>query len=80
MELSISLIEGLLTASITGLVAWVFYLHTLLTETRVDLAKNYHSKEELRQTISDALSPLIREIERLARAIERLEDDKGQAK
>lgn len=78
MELSISLIEAGIIAAGTGLVGWVWFLHGELVKLQIELAKNYHSKEELRQSISDALSPLTREIERLARAVERIEQSDRQ--
>lgn len=76
MELSVSFIEGLMATAIVGLVGWVWFLHSKLVEVQIDLAKNYHSKEELRQVVTDALFPIQQELARLSRAVERLQDGK----
>lgn len=73
MELSVSFIEGLMATAIVGLVGWVWFLHGKLVEVQIDLAKNYHSKEELRQVVTDALFPIQQELARLSRAVERLQ-------
>jgi hypothetical protein len=75
VDVSIDLIEGLLLGAISGLVGWVWFLHNKVTEVQIDLAKNYHSKEELRNTVQEALFPIQRELERLSRVIERLQDN-----
>lgn len=80
-EISVGIIEGLLTMSIGGLAWWLWRLEDKnaelkdrLDEHRVDLAKNYHSKEELRQVVNDAIFPLREEISRLARVVEKVFD------
>lgn len=79
---SVSLIEGILLMSVGGLCWWLWRLEDKnaelkekLDEHRVDLAKNYHSKEELRQVVNDAIFPLREEMSRLARAVEKLSDE-----
>lgn len=74
MEISVSLLEGLLSAATCSLVGWVWFVHNKLVEVQIDLAKNYHSKEELRLTVQEALFPIQKELERLSRAIERFQD------
>jgi hypothetical protein len=76
MELSVSFIEGLMASAIVGLVGWVWFLHGQLVKVQLDLAKNYHSKEELRQVVTDAMFPVQQELARLSRAIERLQDER----
>lgn len=76
MELSVSFIEGLMATAIVGLVGWVWFLHNQLVKVQIDLAKNYHSKDELRQVVTDAMFPVQQELARLSRAIERLQDDR----
>lgn len=72
MNLSLSLIEGLLLLSVGGLVSWVWYLQIELNKTKLDLAKNYHSKEELRLAVDSAVSPLRADVNRLSIAFDRL--------
>lgn len=71
MDVSPHLIEGLLLMSIGGLAKWNWNQSKKIEEVALDLAKNYHGKEELRKVVYDAVSPLMRAIERLERAIER---------
>lgn len=82
MEFSMSLIEGLLTLAISGGFWWMWRgedarakIKEEMNELKVDLAKNYHSKEELRKVVDDALFPMWKEMERLARAVEKLGDE-----
>lgn len=82
MEFSMSLIEGLLTLAIGGGFWWMWRsedarakIKEEMNELKVDLAKNYHSKEELRKVVDDALFPMWKEMERLARAVEKLGDE-----
>lgn len=77
MDLTPSLIEGLILLAVAGLGGWllrielkVANMHQKLVETQLDLARNYHTKGELRTTIEDAIKPLAVQIERLVRAIE----------
>ena len=64
--------------TVGGLCWWLWRLEdkaadvkSKLDEHRVDLARNYHSKEELRQVVHDAIFPLREEIARLGRSFER---------
>ncbi len=41
-------------------------------ELEKDLARNYHSKSELRDVVQDAMKPVHDELGRLSRAVERL--------
>lgn len=78
MEISINFIEGLLSLSITGLVGWLWFVHNKLQDVQIELAKNYHNKEELRKVVDDAMFPVWRELERIARALEKLSDDNSK--
>ncbi len=72
MEITPYLFNALVILAIGGLVKWIWSIQRSLDETRLNLAQNYHGKEELRQVVCDAVQPLTREIERLARVVERL--------
>ncbi len=74
MNLTPDFLEAILLASILGLIKWVWGLQKSLDSTKLDLAKNYHGKAELRQVVDDAVRPLIREMEKLTAAIIRLEN------
>lgn len=76
MEISVSFIEGLMATAIVSLVGWVWFLHNQLVKVQLDLARNYHSKDELRQVVTDAMFPVQQELARLSRAVERLQDDR----
>lgn len=71
MDILPNLIEGLLLMSIGGLIKWNWAQSKKIEEVALDLAKNYHGKEELRQVVFDAVTPLMRAIERLERTVER---------
>jgi hypothetical protein len=82
MEIPVSMVEGLLGMAVGGIMWWLWRnedrinaLKEDLSSSKIELAKNYHSKEELRNVVNDAIFPLRNEIERLARAIERLGDE-----
>jgi len=82
MEIPVSMVEGLLGMAVGGIAWWLWRnedrinaLKEDLSSSKIELAKNYHSKEELRNVVNDAIFPLRNEIERLARAIERLGDE-----
>jgi hypothetical protein len=72
MEFGLEIWVGILTAGVTGLVKWINVLQRKIEETRLDLAKNYHGKDDLRRVIEDAVSPLMKSIVRLERTIDRL--------
>lgn len=73
MDLTIvEIIITLLTFSVGGLVKWVWSIQGKVHSTQVDLAKNYHSKDELRQTMADVVRPLQDEVHRLAKMLDRL--------
>lgn len=44
-------------------------------EVEKDLARNYHSKSELREVVQDAMRPVHVELERLSRAVEKLSEE-----
>lgn len=71
MELSVSLIEGIILLALGGVTAWMGYIHNTTTSIQIDLAKNYHSKEELRRAVDEAVLPIWREMERIARVLEK---------
>ncbi len=72
MDISPHLIEGLFFALVGLLSKWnwdqgksIKEIRNQLDGTRLDLAKNYHGKEEIRAVVSGAVSPLVKAIERL---------------
>ncbi len=73
MGLSVDLIEGLIMGAVSGLAFWLWFVHQKIVEIQIDLAKNYHSKEELRLTMQEALFPVKEELARLSRVLERRE-------
>lgn len=81
-SLTFGVIESVLSVGLGGLTWWLWRLEdksgelkSKLDEHRVDLARNYHSKEELRQVINDAIFPLREDVNRLTRAVEKLSDN-----
>lgn len=73
--------ESLVGVIVSGLVAWVGYVHNKLTQTvshshnmELDLARNYHTKEELRATMASAIQPLREDIHSLKEVVEKLRD------
>lgn len=76
MDLSPTLIEGLLLFALSGLCYWLWMLKQDIKETRkesgaeiqkvkdayrelqLDLAKNYHGKEEIKEMLDKSLEPI----------------------
>lgn len=76
MELGlIEIWAGVVSVIGGGLWWWLWKLETELQQTKLDLARNYHPKEELRQVVQDALFPIKEELARLARLLERRRDE-----
>ena len=72
-----SVFEYLLTGVVAFMVGWTIRLEGKTNDNRalvgalaLDLAKNYHSKEELRQTFEQVLGPIHKELVRLSSAVE----------
>lgn len=75
MDIPVSLIEGVILLAVTGVGSWVWFVQEKLHKIELDLAKNYHPKDEIRRVVEDAILPVWKEMQRLAAALEKLGDD-----
>jgi len=75
MEIPVTLVESLIIAALGGVLWWLWRVEDNVSGMKLDLAKNYHSKEELRKAVDDALFPVWKEMERIARALEKIGDE-----
>ena len=73
--------EGLVGVIMAGLAGWIGRLEfkanrndDKLTDMQLDLAKNYNTKAELKETLREALDPVNRYLEKLERKLDELHD------
>lgn len=67
----ISILVGLMVPIGAGLWWWLWKLQSEVSDTKLDLAKNYHSKEELRGMLDSALDPIKKQLDRLIDALDK---------
>lgn len=65
MDLSPSLIEAIIMAALSGLGYWLYTFKEKYDQLKdkvhgleLDLAKNYHGKEEIKEMLKEALHPI----------------------
>jgi len=58
MDFSPTLVEGLLLMATAGLTGWLWKMQTEISDIKLDLAKNYHAKAEIKEMLTEALGPI----------------------
>lgn len=73
--------EGLVGVIMAGLAGWIGRLemkaasnNDRIREVELDLAKNYNTKAELKETLREALDPVNRYLEKLERKLDEIHD------
>lgn len=66
----LSLFVGLMVPIGGALWWWLWKLTGEVADTKLDLAKNYHSKEELGRMLDAALDPIKKQLDRLIDALD----------
>jgi len=65
------IVVPILLALVTALIAWIWSLWAKVSHLELQLAKNYHDKDELDKTLEDKLSPILKSIVRIEGVLDR---------
>lgn len=77
MDFSPTLVEGLLLMTIAGLTGWLWKMQGEISDIKLDLAKNYHGKGEIKEMLTEALAPInetLREVRHELREFRKRDD------
>jgi len=81
MDLSPTLMEGLIMLVVSGVCFWLWHLKgkyeevkDIVRDLQLDLAKNYHGKEEIRLMLEKSLEPIHDLLRELKAEVKHLRD------
>ena len=61
----VEVLVTVLTFAVGGLVRWIWSLQSSLNDHKIAVARDYHSKAEIREVLSDLLEPLTKRLDQI---------------